>query len=225
MSEKVWRNVFIIGTLASLLVLVVMTVHTLGQVNSTRTPPVTTEVAEGKRVWQQQNCNDCHTILGIGAYYAPDLTKVIDRRGASWLSAWLADPQAINIHAKMPNQNLQAVQVQNLVAFLTWVSKIDTNGWPPKPLTNMGGDIAGDILFEQKGCYACHMVNGEGAKAPGPDLSHIATQPYDALDNSPEFLTRWLEDPQAQKPGTTMPKIALTPAEIGSLVKYMQTLK
>ncbi len=225
MSEKAWRNVFIIGTVVSLFALIGMTVHSLNQVTSTRTPPVTEQVAAGKQTWQQRNCNDCHTILGIGGYYAPDLTKVIDRRGAAWLSAWLANPQAINALAKMPNQNLQASQVQNLVAFFAWVGKIDTNGWPPQPLTNLGGSASGDVLFKQKGCFACHMVNGEGAKAPGPNLSHIATQPYDALDNSSEFLAKWLADPQAQKAGTTMPKLVLTPAEIDALVKYLETLK
>lgn len=227
MSEKAWRNVFVVGTIVSLLALIGMTVHSLNQVNSTRTAPVTAQVAAGKQVWQQRDCNDCHTILGIGGYYAPDLTKVIDRRGAAWLSAWLANPQAVNTLAKMPNQNLNAAQVENLVAFLTWVGKIDTNGWPPQPITNLGGANApaGNVLFEQKGCTACHMVNGKGAKGPGPDLSHIATQQYDALDNSPAFLEKWLADPKAQKANTIMPKIPLTTAEITSLVQYLEGLK
>lgn len=227
MSEKAWRNVFILGTVLSLLVLIGMTIHSLNQVTAVRTAPVTAQVAAGKQVWQQRNCNDCHTVLGIGGYYAPDLTKVIDQRGASWLSAWLTDPQSVNALAKMPNQSLNATQVENLVAFLTWVGKIDTNGWPPQPITNLGGASSpnGAVLFEQKGCTGCHMVNGKGAKAPGPDLSHIATQPYDGLDNSPAFIAAWLADPQKQKANTTMPKLPLQPAEIDALVQYMGSLK
>lgn len=227
MSEKAWRNVFIIGTVLSFLVLIGMSINSLNQVVTTRTAPVTAAVAAGKQTWQQRDCNDCHTILGIGGYYAPDLTKVIDRRGSAWLTAWLANPQAVSAQALMPDQNLTATQVSNLVAFLTWVGKIDTNGWPPQPITNLGGSggMDGSVLFEQKGCTACHRVNGKGAKGPGPDLSHIASQPYDNLDNSQAFLARWLADPQAQKAGTTMPNLNLTPAEITALVQYLGSLK
>lgn len=227
MSEKTWRNVFIIGTALSLIALIAMSINSLNQVAATRTAPVTAQVAAGKQVWQGRNCNDCHTMLGIGGYYAPDLTKVYNSRGSTWLTAWLANPQAVNSLAKMPNQNLSAAEVESLVAFLTWVARIDTNGWPPQPIINMGGASApaGDVLFEQKGCIGCHMVDGKGAKGPGPDLSRIATQAYDGLDNSPAFLTKWLADPQAQKANTSMPKLALTPAEIDSLVKYLESLK
>jgi nitric oxide reductase subunit C len=31
----------------------------------------------------------CHTILGEGAYYAPELTKVIERRGEGYVKAVL----------------------------------------------------------------------------------------------------------------------------------------
>lgn len=32
-------------------------------------------IVKGKLVIQSRNCMDCHTLLGNGAYYAPDLTK------------------------------------------------------------------------------------------------------------------------------------------------------
>ncbi|MEZ0338296.1 MAG: cytochrome c, partial [Aquificaceae bacterium] len=32
-------------------------------------------ITKGKLVIQSRNCMDCHTLLGNGAYYAPDLTK------------------------------------------------------------------------------------------------------------------------------------------------------
>jgi nitric oxide reductase subunit C len=31
--------------------------------------------------------------FGEGAYYAPELTKVVERRGAAWISLFLKDPQ------------------------------------------------------------------------------------------------------------------------------------
>ncbi len=227
MTERFWRNVFVFGSLLSLIALIALSVNSLNQVVSSKTAPVTAQVASGKQTWQLRDCNDCHTILGIGGYFAPALTKVIDRRGASWINAWLQNPKAVNAVATMPNQNLTASQINDVVAFLAWVGKIDTNGWPPKPITNMGGSTGptGDVLFEQKGCTACHMINGKGAQGPGPNLSHIASQPYDSLSNSPDFLAKWLADPSAQKPGTLMPNFNLSQQEINALVVYLSGLK
>jgi len=81
------------------------------------------------------------------------------------------------------------------------------------------------MLFQRKGCSACHMAAGLGASGPGPDLTHIGGTPYDALPNTPEFLSRWLDDPQAVKPGTLMPRTPLSAAERDALVEYLVSLK
>lgn len=44
---------------------------------------------QGKRVFQSYNCMGCHTIVGNGAYFAPDLTKLYDKVGPAWLAAFL----------------------------------------------------------------------------------------------------------------------------------------
>lgn len=38
--------------------------------------------ARGKTVWEDNNCIGCHTLVGEGAYYAPELGNVYFRRGA-----------------------------------------------------------------------------------------------------------------------------------------------
>ena len=237
MTEKGLRNVFLFGTLIFLLILGGMATDTLSKVRTRRTPALSSAVIAGKQTWQTKNCNDCHTILGIGGYFAPELTKVADRRDAVWLSSFLTDPQVAKPGTTMPLQTLTAVQADQLVAFFQWVAQIDTNGWPPQPLTAVGGGASvstaqpgdpisrGRQIFAQKGCNACHMVNGMGANGPGPDLSKIGSHPYDALPNDPAFLAKWLENPLAQKPDTTMPRIALTDPEIQALVAYLTSLK
>ncbi len=87
------------------------------------------------------------------------------------------------------------------------------------------GGPSGALLFQQKGCTSCHKINGQGASGPGPDLSHIGSQPYDGLPNTADFLTKWLADPQAQKPGTLMPQIAMSQTERDALVQYLVGLK
>jgi len=238
MSENKLRNLFIFGTLFFLLVLVWMTVDTLQQVRSIRTPELTANVVAGKQTWQFKNCNDCHTILGIGGYFAPELTKVVTRRDPVWLESFLIDPQTAKPGTTMPAQKLTALQANQVVAFFQWVNQVDTNNWPPQPMLSLGGGATvapqagevdlvrqGEDIYYSKGCEACHMINGRGASGPGPDLSRIGSQPYDALPNDPEFLGKWLENPVAQKPDTTMPRIELTNSEIEALVAYLTSLK
>lgn len=42
---------------------------------------ITEEVAHRKVLWENNNCIGCHTLLGEGAYYAPELGNVFNRRG------------------------------------------------------------------------------------------------------------------------------------------------
>jgi nitric oxide reductase subunit C len=238
MSEKTLCNILIFGTLLFLLILGAMTVDSLSQVASARTAQLTDQVVAGKQVWQSKNCNDCHTILGIGGYYAPELTKTFPRRGGAWLTAFLKDPQKVLPGTTMPNQNLTDAQAGNLVAFFQWVSQIDTNNWPPQPLTasklssvpasqsasNAAPTLSGATLFQDKGCVGCHTINGQGGRT-GPELSHIATQAYDGLANTPDFIGKYLENPRAQKGDALMPGIPMTDAERDALVEYLTTLK
>ena len=98
-------------------------------------------VSLGKKTTQAKNCMNCHTLLGNGAYYAPDLTKAwldpgwIDaaNREAQML-AFLKDPPS---HARtygsgrrMPNLGITDEEAKGVVAFLKWMSTIDSNGFP-----------------------------------------------------------------------------------------------
>ena len=104
-------------------------------------------LALGKLGSQAKNCMNCHTLLGNGAYYAPDLTK-------AWLDpAWgpegsmqamtgkdtkeeamaefLQHPSQYPTHARMmPNLGITEAEAKGLVAFLKHMSSIDTNGFP-----------------------------------------------------------------------------------------------
>ncbi len=226
MTEKNLQRTFLWGTFLFLAVLVGMTVDSLHQVQAGRTPPVSEAVARGKEMFQRKNCNDCHTILGIGGYFAPELTKVADRRDTAWIRSFLIDPQATKPGTTMPNQRLVAADITGLVAFFDWVRRIDTNDWPPKPWATLtAGGPAAPGAFQAKGCSGCHRIDGQGPPGPGPDLSHIGGTPYDGLPNTPEFLQRWLENPPALKPGTLMPKLPLDQAERDSLVRFLEAHK
>lgn len=100
---------------------------------------MTEAVVKGKHVWENQNCIGCHTLMGEGAYFAPELANVFDRRGGgneaqfhAYLKAWMnAQPTGAPGRRQMPQFNLSDEQISNLAEFLIYTSRIDDNGWPP----------------------------------------------------------------------------------------------
>lgn len=97
-------------------------------------------VSRGKLTVQAKNCMDCHTLLGNGAYYAPDLTKAwLDPYWGSkevreqQMVAFLMNPQdrLFNpLRRRMPNLGITEAEARATVAFLKWMASIDTNGFP-----------------------------------------------------------------------------------------------
>jgi cytochrome c oxidase subunit 2 len=78
-------------------------------------------------------------------------------------------------------------------------------------------------------CGSCHTVAGTDAMGVlGPDLSHLASRKMIAagtIPNTPAYLSGWIADPQAMKPGNLMPKLELTGPELANIRTYLETLK
>lgn len=125
-----------------------LTLHSHTQFDTlTNAQNITPEVTRGKDVWHKNNCINCHTIFGEGAYYAPDLTKITQLRGESYLKAYLKDPSKFYDEQRhrrlMPKQDLSDTDITDLIAFMDWVSKVDNQGWPPRPILVTGATMAG----------------------------------------------------------------------------------
>ena len=86
LSKKQARTFFLGGTVVTFLIFIGLTVFSFskGQ-DQTNSNNITAEVVRGKKLWEENNCMGCHTILGEGAYCAPELTKVIERRGKGYI--------------------------------------------------------------------------------------------------------------------------------------------
>lgn len=223
MTKAQARAIFIWGTALSAVILVVLTVNSLSQIpKRTNEDKLSVQVAAGKWVWQRHNCNDCHTILGIGGYYAPDLTRVMGRRDPSWMKAFLKDPSAVwPASRKMPNMHLTDAEITDLIAFLAWVDHINTNNWPPKPMTVLASNQAkpGEAVFKAQGCSACHSIGGVGGHI-GPDLTHVGAR------RSMEWIEEQLKDPKSHNPDSIMPSFAKLPEkDREDLVNYLVSLK
>ena len=78
-----------------------------------------------------------------------------------------------------------------------------------------GAGLDGKKLFVDKGCFACHSVNGPSA-GPGPELTQVAYQ-RDAT-----WLRAWLTDPKKIKKDTVMPKLPWkSQAEEDAVIDYL----
>ena len=222
MTKAHAKAVFYWGTALSTVILLALTYNSLSQMaRRTNERELTPEVAQGKWVWQKYNCNDCHTILGIGGYYAPDLTKEMSGRGPEWVKGFLKDPEKFFPSGRqMPNLHLTDAEINELVAFLGWVNGIDTNGWPPKPL--MAGSPAenpGGALFSAQGCSSCHSIDGAGGNA-GPDLTHVGAR------RSRQWIEQQIRNPKSHNPDSTMPGFAGLPGkDIEDLANYLAGLR
>lgn len=228
LTKSAAKKFFLIGTVVCSGCFVLLTIDTIQRVpEQTRAQNITPEVIHGKELWDQNNCMGCHTIMGEGAYYAPELTKVFERRGEAFIKAMLKDPAAMYPgERKMQQYNFTEAEINSLVAFLKWIGEVDLNGFPAKPdlapaTTPPAETLAGlpprPAIYDQV-CVACHTLQGAGGVV-GPALDGVGGR------REHDYLVSWLRDPLALKADSKMPKLPLTDEQILELASYLSQLK
>ena len=137
-TKEMARNIFYGGSLFFILVFLGLVFHTEQRLpERTNQAALTDAVVRGKAVWEQNNCIGCHTLLGEGAYFAPELANVYQRRGgdasgAVFIKAWMkAQPTGTPGRRQMPQFHLSEQQLDDLVKFLKWTGGINAEQWPP----------------------------------------------------------------------------------------------
>ncbi|MDX3896218.1 c-type cytochrome [Pusillimonas sp.] len=173
MNKRQTRIFAIASTVVASLLFLILTIDSHRQFPKlTSSQNITDEVVRGQDVWHANNCINCHTILGEGAYYAPDLTKITQHRGAPYLTAFLKDPSQFYDEQRhrrlMPNPNLSDQEISDLIAFMDWVSHIDNQGWPPRPILVTGGSIPGtELSIAQQDQSSAAAGTEPGNQPPG----------------------------------------------------------
>ena len=98
-----------------------------------------------------------------------------------------------------------------------------------KPAVDDPAVAAGKAVFLHTACVNCHTVSGTEARGRfGPDLTHLASR--DTLGsgvvvNNRENLRKWIEDPDAFKPGSLMPRMNLSAHDLDLVIAYMASLR
>lgn len=233
MTKKVAFWIFLIGTVSSAMLFLWLTVDTHRQVAAlSNVDKLSEKVVAGKRTFEKYNCNDCHTILGFGGYYAPDLTRVVQRVGEDGVRYRVKSPEKAfsDSWRKMPNQGISDGEADDLIAFFKWVGEIDNNDWPPqdskKQLTRgekrmiaSVGVSPGAAVFKTRGCMNCHALAGAGGSF-GPPLDTVGDRmPLDAIKT-------YIMSPKSVNPNAMMPpQTGLSEGELNDVAAFLAGLK
>lgn len=132
-TKSMARNIFYGGSAFFFLLLVGLVFDTTRKLpERDHRENITEAVVLGKKVWEDNNCIGCHTIMGEGAYFAPELSNVYERRGPEFIKAWIkAMPTNAPGRRQMPQFNLSEEELDAMVAFLKWTNEVDDENWPP----------------------------------------------------------------------------------------------
>src|SRR5271170_1638278 len=159
------------------------------------------------------------------SFWVPELAGKTDLIPNHLNRMWM-DPQRTGVflgqcaqycgiqHAKM----LLRVSVDGPEDFAGWVRA------QQQPAANDAAATAGRRVFENNACMNCHQVGGTPADGRfGPDLTHLmsrVTIAAGAAQNTRENLRLWIQNPSAIKPGSLMPAMKLSDADLDAVVNY-----
>ncbi len=133
-TKTMARNIFYGGSVFFFLLFLALTFDTSRALpDRDNRGAITEKVARGKQVWEHNNCIGCHTLLGEGAYFAPELGNVYKRFGSKEaIIAWIkAQPTGVPGRRQMPQFNLSEQDLDAIAEFLKYASEINAAKWPP----------------------------------------------------------------------------------------------
>jgi nitric oxide reductase subunit C len=134
MTKSMARNVFYGGSIFFFLLFLALSFDTQQALpKRDMRENITPQVVAGKKIWETRNCIGCHTLMGEGAYFAPELGNAVTRLTPEGVKAFIKSRPAEGIPGRrsMPQFNLTDEELDNLVAFLKHVSTINNGNWPP----------------------------------------------------------------------------------------------
>lgn len=93
-----------------------------------------------------------------------------------------------------------------------------------------GSDAArGRQAMTEYGCAACHTIPGvtRADATVGPPLTEWSTRTVIAgeFPNTPEYLVKWIADPQQLIPGSIMPDVGVPEVVARDMSAYLYTLQ
>jgi cytochrome c oxidase subunit 2 len=117
------------------------------------------------------------------------------------------------------------VKVESPAEFAAWLASQARPATPPADPAM----ARGMAVVTGGQCAMCHVVRGTAAVGrAGPDLTHVGARRSIAAGTLPMSrgaMQGWIAQPQALKPGTMMPAVSLTPADVDAVSRYLVSLQ
>ncbi len=169
---------------------------------------------EGRRLFQDRKCVECHSIRGVGGKVGPDLDQPTGQRSLLDFAAamWNKAPAmtAAMRRAGITVPQLSAEEMADILAYLYLVQYSAEEGDSDK----------GPTLLRGKGCLVCHSVAGRGGDTAG-DL----TQARGLASQAGVIAALWNHVLISDRPGgSSVAWPTFTAEEMADLAAHLQTI-
>ncbi len=218
----------------------------VGSLHDAAGKPIAANWVEGERVFEQMGCAGCHLVAGYEDVpkIGPQLKLAAAKLDPSWTARWIANPDAFQRRARMPDFRFSHEQVTALAAFILDSSSKNSKDWlaAHPQLATLEADVKnsafveeGKGLFESVGCKGCHAIEPREYGTPiGVAAGLKPAQTFMAKDFAPNlgkiaektsaaWIYAWLKNPQDFSPHTAMPSLRLTDHEAEALTAFLMT--
>ncbi len=170
---------------------------------------------EGRRLFAEKRCIDCHSVGGQGGRVGPELADRGGHRNLVGLAAamWNKAPtmtEAMRTRA-IPVPQLNPEEMADVVAYLYTV----------RYFAQAGDARKGAAVAASKGCLGCHALHGERGK-PASDLARSTSLGSPAASIAALWNHSFIGDPRPERARTPWPEFR--PEEMADLAAYLQSL-
>jgi mono/diheme cytochrome c family protein len=186
--------------------------------------------------YERAGCYACHVTRGFENLRKPGpiLTKIDSKLTPEWVETWLRNPRAVKATTWMPkvwynsNSSTPEDAVRNEVEIDAVVAYLFANTDPyqvPVGSPPQGNAQRGEEIVRSIGCLGCHVLDETDRTEVGPRRTF--GQPLQAVGSktSLAWLYNWIRDPNHYSPGTYMPDLRLTDAQVADVATYLSGLQ
>jgi mono/diheme cytochrome c family protein len=177
------------------------------------------------RLMEDLRCQSCHTINGNGGDMAPDLSREGSAVQPAWLLDFMRNPDTVRpaLIRRMPKFNLSDSEIRGLSNYMLTAYQapgFDSSALDVQTLDPAAAARGKNLFYSKFACQSCHIADYKNDKGyVGPVLADVGNR------LTPVWIYRWLKDPKALVPGTSMPAARMTDEEARDLTAFLVTLK
>lgn len=170
---------------------------------------------EGRVLFTEKHCIECHAVQGVGGRIAPDLSRFGAQRGLTEFAAamWNKAPKMIAAmrRREIAVPRMGGGEMADIVAYLYSIQYFAEGGDPQ----------AGRRGLSRNGCLDCHSLNGRG-RGTADDLAAVAgmSTPAEVISSLWNHSALMEAGGEAQGPWRR-----LTPDEMANLMAFLQGTK